>query len=82
MSAWTPLSWSELKADPSRSRFAVLLGYILPLLLFDALYPRRTLPIEAPGICRLTVEIVLLLVIYDVSASPFIGSVVSGVKVR
>jgi len=65
MSAWKTLSWDELKADPTRSRVPVLVGYLLPLLAFDILYPRRQLPVEAPGLGRLIGEVSLLLVIYD-----------------
>ena len=66
MTAWRVLSWREVIADPTQSRVPVLLGYILPLVVFDALYPRRRLPNEAPGIVRLVGENILMLVVYDV----------------
>eukprot|EP00038_Savillea_parva_P018475 m.23877 g.23877 ORF g.23877 m.23877 type:complete len:323 (-) comp4111_c0_seq1:133-1101(-) len=65
MTAWRVLSWREVIADPTQSRVPVLLGYILPLVVFDALYPRRRLPNEAPGIVRLVGENILMLVVYD-----------------
>ncbi|CAG9465595.1 unnamed protein product [Pedinophyceae sp. YPF-701] len=42
------------------------LWYIVPLALFDRLYPRRALPETAPSAFGLALEIVSMLVMYDV----------------
>mmetsp|Transcript_7918 Transcript_7918/g.23862 ORF Transcript_7918/g.23862 Transcript_7918/m.23862 type:complete len:290 (+) Transcript_7918:1403-2272(+) len=39
--------------------------YVLPLLAYDRVFPRRVLPAEAPGAARLAAEVLLALVLYD-----------------
>ncbi|EGD73486.1 hypothetical protein PTSG_05190 [Salpingoeca rosetta] len=59
MSNWTNTGKGSFSGWP------ILLGYLLPLLVFDQLYPRRRLPLQAPTAPRLVGEVVGLLIVYD-----------------
>jgi len=47
------------------SHFPIMAAYLLPIALYDAFHPRRSLPAAAPSAARLLGEIVALLVVYD-----------------
>lgn len=42
-----------------------VMWYIVPLLVFDMFYKRRKLPVQAPTFVRLTIEVLLGLLFYD-----------------
>ena len=44
---------------------SALAAYLAPLLLADALFPRRALPLAAPTVWRLAGEVLLALLAYD-----------------
>lgn len=43
-----------------------LLWYLVPLLFFDALYPRRLIPVEPPLLTRLLLDIFSAVAVYDI----------------
>lgn len=51
--------------DSPLCRKQELLLYILPLALFDVIYPRRNLPERAPSFARLSADVFLSLFFYD-----------------
>eukprot|EP00730_Choanoeca_flexa_P018171 TRINITY_DN8820_c0_g1_i2.p1 TRINITY_DN8820_c0_g1~~TRINITY_DN8820_c0_g1_i2.p1 ORF type:complete len:300 (+),score=28.16 TRINITY_DN8820_c0_g1_i2:102-1001(+) len=45
--------------------YNLLYSYLIPLMVFDYLFPRRQLPLEPPTVFGLLGQIILLLVLYD-----------------
>jgi len=55
---WTP----DFRTRDGFQEFAL---YLVPLLVFDWLYPRRALPVAPPSTCRLALDVVASLAVYD-----------------
>jgi hypothetical protein len=54
---WTP----DFRTRDGFQEFAL---YLVPLLVFDWLYPRRALPVAPPSTCRLALDVVASLAVY------------------